>query len=141
MEYFRAHDWSTARKIRLETDKYVCQKCGKTTVPLDDSIWWKHPDRPQLPVWDTKKAAADLLAYRREYRSIEHEATKAIQAWMRTYALPISPEVNHIDPRVGEGYGFGCWNHQDNLETLCHSCHVKVTKLQRHDRIVGQLEK
>jgi hypothetical protein len=40
-------------------------------------------------------------------------------------------EVNHIDPRVGRGYGFGCWNHQENLETLCHTHHVMVTALQR----------
>lgn len=39
-------------------------------------------------------------------------------------------EVNHIDPRVGQGYGFGCWNHPENLETLCHDCHVEVTKAQ-----------
>lgn len=43
-------------------------------------------------------------------------------------------EVNHIEPRVGQGYGWGCWNHQDNLETLCHDCHVKVTKAQAADR-------
>lgn len=43
-------------------------------------------------------------------------------------------EVNHIVPRVGKGYGMGCWNHLDNLETLCHDCHVKVTKQQAADR-------
>lgn len=36
-------------------------------------------------------------------------------------------EVNHIEPRRGRGYSNGCHNHQDNLETLCHDCHVKVT--------------
>ncbi|MGX5770816.1 HNH endonuclease [Microbacterium trichothecenolyticum] len=45
-----------------------------------------------------------------------------------------SLEVNHIEPRVGKGYGWGCWNHQDNLETLCHDCHVKVTKAQADAR-------
>jgi 5-methylcytosine-specific restriction endonuclease McrA len=45
-----------------------------------------------------------------------------------------SLEVNHINPRVGQGYGFGCWNHLENLETLCHDCHVKVTKEQRARR-------
>ena len=39
-------------------------------------------------------------------------------------------EVNHIEPRRGQGYGPGCHNHQSNLETLCHDCHVKVTKEQ-----------
>jgi 5-methylcytosine-specific restriction endonuclease McrA len=40
-------------------------------------------------------------------------------------------EVNHIVPRAGEGYGTGCGHHQSNLETLCHRCHVKVTRMQR----------
>lgn len=43
-------------------------------------------------------------------------------------------EVNHIVPRVGGGYGTGCWNHLDGLETLCRKCHVKVTNRQRIDR-------
>ncbi|MCH8226028.1 MAG: HNH endonuclease [Chloroflexi bacterium] len=42
-------------------------------------------------------------------------------------------EVNHIVPRNGGGYLFGCWNHHDNLETLCHDCHVRVTNLQRKE--------
>lgn len=48
-----------------------------------------------------------------------------------------SLEVNHIEPRVGKGYGWGCWNHQDNLETLCHDCHVAVTNAQRAERRAG----
>lgn len=43
-------------------------------------------------------------------------------------------EVNHITPRRGRGYGTGCHNHLDNLETLCHDCHVRVTKRQRRAR-------
>ncbi len=44
-------------------------------------------------------------------------------------------EVNHVIPRVGKGYGFGCHHHQDNLEVLCHACHVKVTNQQRQARM------
>lgn len=40
-------------------------------------------------------------------------------------------EVNHIEPRRGEGYHAGCHHHLDNLETLCHGCHVEVTTAQR----------
>ena len=39
-------------------------------------------------------------------------------------------EVNHIVPRVGQGYLVGCWNHVDGLETLCHTHHAEVTKAQ-----------
>jgi 5-methylcytosine-specific restriction endonuclease McrA len=40
-------------------------------------------------------------------------------------------EVNHITPVAGAGYGESCAAHQENLETLCHGCHVKVTATQR----------
>ncbi len=46
----------------------------------------------------------------------------------------VAVEVNHIDPRNGAGYGNGCHNHQDGLETLCHSCHVVTTTQQGRDR-------
>jgi len=48
-----------------------------------------------------------------------------------------TPEVNHIDPRYGRGYGDGCWNHQENLEVLDHACHVAVTAVQRAARKTG----
>lgn len=40
-------------------------------------------------------------------------------------------EVNHIAPRRGRGYRRGCHHHLDNLESLCHRCHVIVTAEQR----------
>lgn len=43
-------------------------------------------------------------------------------------------EVNHIVPRAGRGYGWGCWNHLTNLETLCHQHHLDVTAQQRRER-------
>ena len=47
---------------------------------------------------------------------------------------PIAPEVNHIEPRNGAGYGPGCHHHQANLETLCHACHVLETTRQIRER-------
>ncbi|MBI3743353.1 MAG: HNH endonuclease [Chloroflexi bacterium] len=43
-------------------------------------------------------------------------------------------EVNHIKPLKGRGYRIGCAHHLDNLQTLCHRCHVDVTKQQRASR-------
>jgi len=45
-----------------------------------------------------------------------------------------APEVNHVDPRRGRGYDPGCWNHQTNLQVLCHACHVAETNQQRRAR-------
>lgn len=50
-----------------------------------------------------------------------------------TMMIP-APEVNHRIPRNGQGYGKGCHHHLDNLETLCHAHHVKVTRAQRVSR-------
>lgn len=44
-------------------------------------------------------------------------------------------EVNHITPRLGQGYGTGCWNHLGGLETLCHRHHLEVTAQQRRERL------
>ena len=46
-------------------------------------------------------------------------------------------EVNHIVPRNGAGYGFGCWNHLENLETLCLLHHLVETRRQREERKNG----
>lgn len=43
-------------------------------------------------------------------------------------------EVNHIQPVVGAGYRLACHHHLDNLEVLCHDCHVQVTNAQRAAR-------
>lgn len=39
-------------------------------------------------------------------------------------------EVNHIVPVQGMSRA-GCRSHQDNLELLCHGCHLDATKAQR----------
>jgi hypothetical protein len=58
--------------------------------------------------------------------------------WSRTELLGQPPEnwleVNHIKPRDGAGYKVGCWNHQENLSTVCRRCHIKITRRQRMDR-------
>lgn len=45
-----------------------------------------------------------------------------------------APEVNHVEPRNGGPYDGGCWNHQTNLQMLCHGCHVAETNRQRGHR-------
>jgi 5-methylcytosine-specific restriction endonuclease McrA len=63
--------------------------------------------------------------------------------WEQGLGLPLcdqcgvpttAPEVNHVVPRDGAGYGDGCHHHQTNLQVLCHSCHVAETVRQRRER-------
>lgn len=47
-------------------------------------------------------------------------------------------EVNHVVPVNGAGYGDGCpQHHQENLEVLCHDCHVRTTNEQRAAGLIG----
>ena len=43
-------------------------------------------------------------------------------------------EVNHRNPLVGRGYHAGCVHHPDNLEPLCHECHLVETIKQLRSR-------
>jgi hypothetical protein len=47
-------------------------------------------------------------------------------------------EINHIDPRNGEGYGPGCGHHQSNLEGLCRAHHREVTSAQASARAAAR---
>ena len=50
-------------------------------------------------------------------------------------------QVNHIEPRNGRGYHWGCHNHLSNLETLCKAHHQEVTNQQREGRkTVGHID-
>jgi hypothetical protein len=64
-----------------------------------------------------------------------HMPNGQMMIWSRSSLLlrgqDVWLEVNHVQPRLGAGYGTGCWNHISGLETLCHPCHVKVTQRQR----------
>ena len=137
-EYHAAHDWKTARKTRVQKDAGLCQSCGVQTVDGGDPRWRKHPSAPVEPQWDQRAFQADPVGYRAAHRTSRTDYGKAWKRFYAEFVLPLTAEVNHVDPRVGSGYGFGCWNHQDNLETLCHRCHVRVTTQQRKDRRAEQ---
>lgn len=46
-------------------------------------------------------------------------------------------EVNHIAPLNGLRPHFGCCHHRDNLEALCHPCHLETTAEQRRLGLIG----
>ena len=56
-------------------------------------------------------------------------------------------EVNHIQPRNGDGYDPGCHHHLDpsaagegGLEVLCHAHHAAVTKEQAQARAAARTQ-
>ncbi len=49
-------------------------------------------------------------------------------------------EVDHMVPLNGVRPDWGCVHHQDGLQSLCHSHHVRETKAQRRDGRIGTEE-
>lgn len=56
----------------------------------------------------------------------------------RTYPASYwAPEVNHKTPLNGDRPHFGCCHHLDNLECVCHPCHVAIGIEQRATGLIG----
>jgi hypothetical protein len=114
--YRANHWWDHARRTALNRDRSRCVRCGLG------------PDALGLAKRFTR-AWLGLSA-------VQATALWATDEW-RALTLACEVEVNHIVPRVGEGYWSGCHHHLDLLETLCHHCHVAVTADQRRLRAAG----
>jgi predicted nucleic acid-binding Zn ribbon protein len=52
----------------------------------------------------------------------------------RCNGLTEDPEINHITPVIGGNRSVTCLNHEENLELLCHACHVGTTTDQLASR-------
>ena len=117
--------------------------CGGCGSPLTGRSWWFCPtvkggnpcrDRYFLN-HDWGKAREE--AVRRSKRVCAHCGIKVPKPALKEDSLALERdtlEVNHKEPRNGQGYGMGCWNHQAKLETLCRSCHGKVSGAQATER-------
>lgn len=113
----------------------VCDACGKALTGRQKRWCSTACSRVEWPEHDWN--AARRAAKKRDgHKCVKCGAPEAVDE--RTLRSLL--EVNHIVPRVGKGYGWGCWNHQENLETLCHDCHVAVTKAQAAARRAANQE-
>ncbi|QPG69108.1 HNH endonuclease [Mycolicibacterium mucogenicum] len=117
-ELTRQHDWSWARNAAKQRDGDRCVRCGGNGSDQRPKQW-----RQVLSISDARKLGLDWPVTERPVDLFV--AVGGPRPWL---------EVNHIDPRVGRGYGFGCHNHLSNLETLCHGCHVTETNRQAAER-------
>lgn len=122
-EFTRQHDWGAARDAVKRRDGHRCVRCGRG--PADE-----------LAEFDKRVRA---LTDGRDVSDGER-AGFAKSPWAKQLRLDLSLEVNHIVPRRGAGYGFGCWNHLDNLITLCHQCHLQSTAQQRSTGGIAPLD-
>lgn len=107
-EYNKNHYWGQARFEALRRDEYKCVKCG----------WPEGVDQSICPDCETP------------YVRPRFETTRwCIPCRKSAGRGPL--EVNHIIPRDGNKDDNSCFHHLENLETLCHACHVDVTAEQR----------
>lgn len=121
-QFQRQHVWPIARWAALTRDGHRCTSCGADPKTYYvDTLWSSTTILPVLP----GPGVCVVPLYTNDW-NVRHR-------WA-DHARPIALEVNHIEPRVGAGYSAGCWNHLDNLETLCHRCHVRVTTNQGRAR-------
>lgn len=115
---FRAnHDWNVARAAALTRDGGRCVRCGGDGSEQRETRW-----APAIAATQLRRLGVELLT--NEPVSVVLIAA-AREPWL---------EVNHIEPRNGRGYDWGCAHHTENLETLCHSCHVAETRRQAEAR-------
>lgn len=112
------HSWNWARNAARDRDGNRCVRCGSDGRDQRPKQWQR----------------VESINHAREL-GLDWPVTHR-PAGLLFIARPRLPwlEVNHIKPRVGRGYGFGCHNHLANLETLCHRCHVAETNRQSAQR-------
>jgi 5-methylcytosine-specific restriction endonuclease McrA len=110
---FRAdHDWNAARHAALVRDNRRCVKCGGHGSYRVGTMRF-HAGRDG---WRFARLGVEWCG--------------PDDVWIDALWHIPWLEVNHITPRNGGGYQWGCHNHQSNLETLCHGCHVAETNRQ-----------
>ena len=79
-----------------------------------------------------RRAARRRAAYRCERCGFKPSEVRKDPAARERYArYELRLEVNHIRPLEGAYRSVTCLNHLDNLQVLCHRCHVEVTNGQR----------
>ena len=112
-----------------------CQWCGNTLPSARRKTWCSDTCRR---VWERNHVWRKAVVYAR--RRAKYRCSRPTCS-----AEKFDVEINHITPRVGQGYGVGCHNHQNpdaqgegGLEALCHKHHVEVTNLQRAARKARQ---
>lgn len=110
----------------------VCDHCGKPLTGRRRR--WCSDECSTVEFYAHDWSSTRKAAKRRD----GHRCVKCGAAETVDHNLRSNLEVNHIVPRNGAGYSMGCWNHLDNLETLCHDCHVEVTRAQRAERKAAQ---
>lgn len=115
--FWSNHEWNRARLAANRRDDYRCTSCGRAKRDMPCRVCGE-----PYPCGTVRQHAG-------LYRPYGSEVWKHQQK-----DLPL--EVDHIDPRWGEGYWPGCHHHLEpgpdgrgGLRVLCRACHVRRTTI------------
>jgi hypothetical protein len=116
--YWQNHGWTAAAEAAVRRDDHKCVWCGS-------------PDREVCRgVAHGWEEAEPTEVCRAQWLIVGEQRLRNLRVQHDRYARKEPLEVDHIEPRWGQGYGDGCHNHLVNLRTLCHRCHVNRTTVQ-----------
>lgn len=118
-QYLRDH--STCPHLPYEGQPGVCDRCGATLTGRQRR-WCS--DRCQFE-WRREHdwGSARRAAVERDNHTCRHCGAREHYDW-RHPELTVRLEVNHMVPREGRGYGFGCHNHNTNYVSQTVRLHV-----------------
>ena len=127
-EFERNHFWGTARAFVVRQAEraagcrpgILCARC-REVVPRKYDV---------LRIFD---AAWNEHHGEGHHRDPVYRAARSVVLSVASHTA----EVNHIVPVNGDRQHFSCANHLDNLEALCHVCHLAVTAEQRAAGLIG----
>lgn len=105
------------------------------TVYLENHFWTEARSVAIRRASITDERGRPLLTFCDQCRKRCGRLSTLLGATGHRYGGQSEAEVNHVEPRLGQGYDDGCWNHQTNLQVLCHGCHVMETQRQKRERI------
>ena len=118
-------DWKPRKSVKVEG---TCGACGKALEGRN--LWFcKTPPGEQYGESCRARYARNHFWQEARNAAVRRDSSKCRRCGSPGTRHTL--EVNHIEPRNGQGYGIGCHNHLDNLETLCHADHLVVTATQR----------
>jgi len=144
--FFYENNWAGIRRIVWLRDQGKCKKCNSEVVFYEDGYYYSCVKLLQFEEWEPpeyrqkirhKYLSNDILVYIHVGHLIE-KLWDGNEKWC--YGDCVDTKKAEIDHILAVGLG-GAHLDIDNLQTLCHDCHMKKTKIDRKKMAIQNQEK